>query len=253
MSELLAVLGVTPRGRRGVSEPARSLVIVAGGRSRRLGRDKPLVEIGGRTILSRILDVAAHITDGVLAVREVLPFERALRAEAWELMDAEAGHPPGSVALRSTGGGRLLIVPDPVPDLGPLAGLASGMGAACAPVCLVVAGDLPFVSRGVVDGLSESLAGSPRYDAVVPRVGGRPQPLCAAYRREVRDLADRLLAPCTDPDASSPSMMSFLEQLHVRYVTAYDLRSATDLELITRGVDSPDDLAWATRRAAGTD
>ncbi|MYE35880.1 MAG: NTP transferase domain-containing protein, partial [Gemmatimonadales bacterium] len=81
-----------------MSGPDRSLVIVAGGRSRRLGRDKPLVEIDGRTVLSRILEATAHVEDTVLAAREVPPFRRALAAEGWEL-DADSAGPPGSVAF----------------------------------------------------------------------------------------------------------------------------------------------------------
>lgn len=233
----------------------RSLVVVAGGRSRRLGRNKPLVEIGGRTVLSRILEATAHIADAVLAVREVRPFRRALATEGWEPAAegresaAEGAGPPGSVALRSPKGRTLLIVPDPVPDLGPLAGLASGLDAAHGAICVVLAGDLPFVTPDLVDRLSGELASDAELDAVVPRARGRAQPLCAAYRREVGRLAARLVArPAASVDPS-PSMMSFLERLRVRYLSAEQLTGIGDLETMVRGVDSRADLEWAERRA----
>lgn len=240
-----------------MSGPDRSLVIVAGGRSRRLGRDKPLVEIGGRTVLSRILEATAHIADAVLAVREVTPFRRALAADGWE-PGAEGAGPPGSVTLRNPQGRALLVVPDPVPDLGPLAGVASGLNAAPGAICVVLAGDLPFVTPGLVDHLSRELAGDAELDAVVPRARGRAQPLCAAYRREVGRLAARLVArPAASgdspPSISSPSMMSFLEELRVRTVTAEQLADMGDLERMVRGVDSRADLEWAERRAARSD
>ncbi len=226
----------------------RSLVVVAGGRSRRLGRNKPLVQIGGRTVLSRILEATAHIADAVLAVREVRPFRRALATEGWESA-AEGAGPPGSVALRSPKGRTLLIVPDPVPDLGPLAGLASGLDAAHGAICVVLAGDLPFVTPDLVDRLSGELASDAELDAVVPRARGRAQPLCAAYRREVGRLAARLVArPAASVDPS-PSMMSFLERLRVRYLSAEQLTGIGDLETMVRGVDSRADLEWAERRA----
>ena len=240
-----------------MSGPDRSLVVVAGGRSRRLGRDKPLVEIGGRTVLSRILEATAHIADTVLAVREVPPFRRALAAEGWEPVGegresgAEGAGPPDSVTLRSPNGRAFLIVPDPVPDLGPLAGLASGLAAAQASVCVVLAGDLPFVTRELVDALGATLAEDAERDAVVPRVRGRAQPLCAAYRREVREPAGRLLWGRSGPAHRSPAPMGLLDRLRVRYVEADDLPGVTDLDAATRGIDSLEDFAWATRRATG--
>ena len=190
-----------------MSGPDRSVVIVAGGRSRRLGRDKPLVEIGGRTVLSRILEATAQFADAVLAVREVPPFRRALVAEGWELgapgadrpgaastdpPGVEGADPPGSVALRSPQGRALLVVPDPVPDLGPLAGVASGLDAARGAICVVLAGDLPFVTADLVDRLSRELASDAELDAVVPHARGGAQPLCAAYRRAPPRPATRL-------------------------------------------------------------
>ncbi|WP_419861128.1 molybdenum cofactor guanylyltransferase [Candidatus Palauibacter sp.] len=238
-----------------MSGPDRSLVVVAGGRSRRLGRNKPLVEIGGRTVLSRILEATAQFADAVLAVREVPSFQRALATEGWEPA-AEGAGPPGSVALRSPKGRALLIVPDPVPDLGPLAGLASGLDAAHGAICVVLAGDLPFVTPDLVDRLSGELASDAELDAVVPLARGRAQPLCAAYRREVGRLAARLVArPAASADPSvnsSPSMMRFLERLRVRYVSAEQL-TGIDLETMVRGVDSRADLEWAERRAARPD
>lgn len=185
----------------------------------------------------------------VLAVREAPPFERALRAEAWVTGAPRANDPVGSTALRDPARRRLLIVPDPVPGLGPLAGLASGLRAARAPVCVVLAGDLPFVTPAFVDRLGEALPEDDGHDAVVPRVGGRRQPLCAAYRRNVYELAARMLEARPEPDAPSPSMRGFLDRLRVRELAADDLTGVGDLAAITRGIDNPADLAWATLNA----
>ena len=232
-----------------MSGPDRSLVIVAGGRSRRLGRDKPLVEIGGRTVLSRILEATAHIADTVLAVREVESFEGALGPEEWNPLTGDVNAPPRATSLGNTAGRHIRIVPDPVPERGPLAGLVSGLAAAQASVCVVLAGDLPFVTRELVDALGDTLAEDAERDAVVPRVRGRAQPLCAAYRREVREPAGRLLSDRSGPAHRSPALMCLLDRLRVRYVEADDLRGVTDLDAATRGIDSHEDLAWATRRA----
>ena len=238
-----------------MSGPDRSLVIVAGGRSRRLGCDKPLVEVGDRTVLSRILEATAHFEDTVLAVREVAPFRRALAAEGWELPDdresaAERADAPGSAALHSPQGRTLLVVPDPVPDLGPLAGLASGLDAARGEICVALAGDLPFVTSILVDHLSAELARDAASDAIVPHARGRPQPLCGAYRRSVGRLAARLVERAASSGGPSPSMMGFLDRLRVRTLTVDLLAGNGDLEAMVRGVDSRADLEWARHRAA---
>lgn len=227
-------------------------MIVAGGRSRRLGHAKPFVDVGGRTVLARILAAGAHIPDVVLAVRDVRPFRNALAAEGWDAGSGDAARPPGSVALRDPSGRTVIVVPDPVSDLGPLAGLASGLGAARGMICVVVAGDLPFVTPELVDRLSAELANDADADAVVPCARGQDQPLCAAYRTEVGRLATQLVEGSA-PDGASPSMMSFIERLRVRRVTPDDLAEVGDLEAMVRGVDSRDDLAWAVRHAARTD
>ena len=104
-----------------------------------------------------------------------------------------------------------------------------------------------------MDGLGEALAGAPEADAVVPRARDRPQPLCAAYRRDAGEVVGRLLAQQSKVGVRSPSMMSFLDRLRVRYVEAGDLPGSGNLDAITRGVDSPDDLIWAARYAARGD
>ena len=106
----------------------RSLVILAGGRSRRLGRNKSLVAIGGLTTLSRILAATSRIEDVVLAVREVWPFAVALEENGWEAVGRDDDRSPGSLSLVEPGGRELLIVPDPEPDLGPVATRANSGG-----------------------------------------------------------------------------------------------------------------------------
>lgn len=231
-----------------MSQVSRSLVILAGGHSRRLGRNKSLVSVGGPTTLSRILDATAQIEDVVLAVRDVWPFAVALEEKDWEPAGGGADRAPGSVAFLGSGGRTLLIVPDPVPDLGPVAGLASGLRLARARVSVVLAGDLPFVTAAFADRVMESLSRDLELDAVVPFVRGRAQPLCAAYRSEVADIAAALLQESREGEESA-SMMRLLDQLSVRYVGVDALADVGDLSTITRGIDGPEDLEWATRHA----
>lgn len=226
----------------------RSFLILAGGRSRRLGRNKALVEIAGRTTLSRILAATAPNEEVILAVREAWPFAVSLQEAEWESVAGEDDRPPGSVLLADPEGRRLLIVPDPEPDLGPVSGLANGLRACTARVAVVLAGDLPFVTAAFADRVSESLAPDLELDAVVPFVGGRAQPLCAAFRVEVADIATALLQEAAN-GGEPASMMRLLDKLSVRFVGVDALADVGELSVITRGIDSREDLEWAIRLA----
>ena len=237
-----------------MSGAAPSVVIVAGGESRRLGRAKPFVRIGGRAVLLRLLEATAHLPDRVLSVGSPAPFRRALAGEGWTRAAPPEESPReriGDVWEDAQGRRRLRLVPDPEPGMGPLTGLAAGLGAARGDVCVALAGDLPFVTRALVDALGAALGDDPERDAAVPRVGGRAQPLCAAYRRRARAEAARLAAG----GGHAASMMGLLERLSVRYLepeelaAASDLSAASDVAALTRGIDRPGDVEWARRRA----
>jgi molybdopterin-guanine dinucleotide biosynthesis protein A len=142
--------------------------ILAGGRARRLGGLlKPLLVVDGETILAR--------QRAVLAPR------------AAEIVIAVAG--PGPLAEQG-----LRAVVDAVPDAGPLAGLAAGLAASARPWLLAVAGDMPHLAPAVLDALlARAAAAGDTVDAVVPRVNGYPEPLCALYGRGAAPVVARYL------------------------------------------------------------
>ena len=102
-----------------------SFVVLAGGASRRMGRDKARIPVGGAPLLLRVLEPAA---------------EPAWRG-SWSPTGPAAtrtfsqSRPPGSWPLRT--------VTDRRPGRGPLAGLEAGLAAAAESACFVAACDLP--------------------------------------------------------------------------------------------------------------
>jgi len=106
----------------------------------------------------------------------------------------------------------------------------------------VVACDLPDVQPAVVTRLGEMSAG---YDAVVPRIGGEPQGVCALYQRSLASRIDGLL------NAGERSIRSLLAASRVRYVTEEELR-VIDPELRSfRNINTPADYeAWLTTQPA---
>ena len=133
---------------------AATLLLLAGGGSRRMGRPKALLPVGGATLLEWIAERLAPEFQGLLvAAREP---EQV---------------PPGL---------RPHFVPDLRPGAGPLAGIEAGLAATDHEAVFAVACDMPRVEPELARRLLAEAAG---YDAAVPRVGGRPEPACAAYRR----------------------------------------------------------------------
>src|SRR5947209_3261783 len=97
-------------------------IILAGGRSRRMGRDKALLRIEGETLLERTVRVTRALADEVIVV----------------------GRP------RLEGPGGVLRLEDERPDSGPLGGLYTGLRHASNAVTIVVACDLPNVETAVL-------------------------------------------------------------------------------------------------------
>lgn len=217
-----------------------SAVILAGGASRRLGRDKARVEIGGRPLLARVLDAAAPSADELLLVsadREA--HGRTLRDAGWRIDDS----------------GRLRLLSDRRPGRGPLAGLEAGLAEARHDLCLALACDLPFLPPEVPARLLDALArwregagasGPPR--AVVPVAGGRRQSLCVAVERRAGAAAVACL------DADEPSVAAWLERLEVREITLQEMAAGHEEPGAARrwmmDVDTPDALEEARRLAA---
>lgn len=124
-----------------------SLVILAGGRSTRMGRDKAGLPVAGVTLLVWMI--------------------RRLGPEFAETIVAGGPAPEGVREAR-----------DLRADAGPLAGIEAGLLAARSPFAFVVACDMPRASARLAAALLLRCAG---HDAAVPRVNGRAQPTCAAY------------------------------------------------------------------------
>jgi molybdopterin-guanine dinucleotide biosynthesis protein A len=214
----------------------RSVLVLAGGRSRRLGRDKAWVEVGGAPVLARVLRAAreALATDDpdlLVSVTDAAPFEARFSVD---LANEFAG---------------VRLIEDDVSGAGPVAGLARGLAAARGDVVAVLAADLPFVGAALIDGLFRSLAGDDAVDVVVPLVDGREQLLCAGYRASVAARAADLMAGLS-AGPSGPSVAALLHTLHVSRVVTVAALSPGELAIQCRGIDTPADLAWAHEEAA---
>lgn len=141
-----------------------SAVILAGGKSSRMGRDKARLEVGGQILLARQIQLA----------REAGATEVFLSGRA-ETDYAEFG---------------CWVLPDKYPGAGPLAGIERALDAASSDRLLVLAVDLPEMNA---DLLKRLLANCSENAGVIPRLNGNIEPLAAIYPKAAHPLVEVLL------------------------------------------------------------
>jgi molybdopterin-guanine dinucleotide biosynthesis protein A len=132
--------------------PDFSAFVLAGGLSSRMGTDKAFLELDGRTLLDRALDLLHALTPEARIVGPASKF---------------AAFGP--------------VVEDVYPGRGPLAGIHAALSSSATGVNLMLAVDLPFVTESLLRFIVEQARASGAV-VTVPRIAGGFQPLCAAYR-----------------------------------------------------------------------
>ncbi|QDV37811.1 molybdenum cofactor guanylyltransferase [Tautonia plasticadhaerens] len=186
-------------------------IVLCGGMSRRMGRPKEWLTIGGETFVGRVVRLAS--TRASIVVVSAAPGQ--------DLPPL----PPGVEVVR-----------DPVPDLGPLRGIASGLGALVGRVewAFAAAADAPMLEPRWIDRLRE--LASVEFDLVLPHVDGREHPLAALYRPEAAAPAALALL---DSGASRLGLLP--RSLRTRVVVAEELAGVDPRFQTLRNVNRPED------------
>ena len=206
--------------------PGSAGVVLAGGRSSRMGTPKAALEWHGSTLLRRTVGILARATGGPVVV---------VRAHGQELPDLPAD---------------VRVVDDPREGKGPVQGLAAGLGALTdrADVAFVSSTDMPFLHpafiRRVLRAVHEGA------DVGLPVARGYPQPLAAAYRTSLAAIAEQLVTE----DRLRPAFL--FEQCQVTRLDEAALRDDPVLAALDPGLDSvvnvnePDDYRTARDKPA---
>ena len=183
-------------------------IVLAGGQSQRMGRDKASLLLGEQTLLQHVAAILQTMFPRVLvSVRQ----------------------PRTDIALPQ--------ICDTHADAGPLAGLYAALTHAETPWIFAVATDMPFIQPALIDYLARQRDG---FQAVVPVVHGHPQPLAAFYATSCLDPFRTLLE-----GSGKRSLRTALEQLKVCYVDESDLLAADPGLRSFFDLDTPQDVAEA--------
>jgi molybdenum cofactor guanylyltransferase len=188
-----------------------TLLVLAGGDSRRMGRTKAWLEVGDTTLLRWVIDRLGPSFSEVVA-------SFAEPEQVQELVPCR-------------------VVFDRTTSVGPLAGLEAGLMTARNEVTFAVACDMPYVTRELAE---MAVAASYGCDAAIPRIDGRPEPTCAAYRRSALPKITAAL------DAARFKASDLAESLDVTWLEGLDPDQF-------RSLNAPDDYERFRRELARGD
>ncbi len=164
-----------------------TLLVLAGGEARRMGRPKAWLEVGDSTLLKWVADrLGGEFAEILVSFAEPEQIEQ---------------HIPYRVVFdRRTG-------------KGPLGGIEAGLHAARTEVSFAVACDMPYVTPDLA---RMAVAAAMRCDAAVPRLADRPEPVCAAYSKTALRTISRAL------DSGRLKAADVLDELDVTWLDGLD-------------------------------
>jgi len=181
-------------------------IILAGGKSIRMGQDKAFIEINGVPIILRVFAVLDRLFRETIIV--------ANQKETY----AELNIP---------------VYSDLVPGQGALGGLYTGLLHSTFPYSFCVACDMPFLDRALIEYL---LTRIDQYDAVVPRTSDGLQPLHAIYSKQCLEPIRHLL------DLEKTKIMDFYPLIRLQIVDEKDFLTLDPERKSFTNVNTPDEL-----------
>lgn len=196
-----------------------SSIVLAGGKSSRLGYDKVFKSVGDRNLLDLVLNCVAPLSQETILV---------------------AASKNGPVIADKYPGLKLAF--DVYPGKGPLGGVYTGLLISTSFHNLVVASDMPFLNLALLNYMIQLSAD---YDLVVPRVGELVEPLHAVYARSCRDPMEQLLK------RNELSLHRLFPMVRTRYVEIDEIDRFDPEHLSFFNVNTRADLLQAEEIARG--
>ena len=192
-------------------------IILAGGKSSRLGRSKALQVIEDKSLIQWVVDRLAILSTEIIiatAHGEAIPCSSAV---------------------------RLKTVADIYPGKGPLVGIYSGLIASSSPRAIVVGCDTPFLSVGLLEYMIQIC---PTFDVVIPRIKNKLEPLCAVYSKDCSGPIQGLL------EQDERRIRKFFSMVKVKYVEEDEINKFDPKHLSFFNINNQDDLERARKLAA---
>ena len=181
----------------------RSVIILCGGRSRRMGKDKGSLVLNDKPMLIHVLDTVKEIADEIVLV---LRDQEQIDKYKTILRDIEVS---------------IKIVTDETKDQGPLVGILTGLSHISSEYAQILPCDSPFISKSFVLKMFE-IAEAKKFDAVVPIWDdGHIEPLHSLYKKDIVDIGKNLIKK------ERYNVKSLIYNLNVKYVDVEELDEST--------------------------
>jgi molybdenum cofactor guanylyltransferase len=185
-------------------------IILAGGKGRRLGREKAWVDLGGRSLLQHAVSNFEFLNSEIVIVKA-----------------AEGKLPPVSAGV------TLKVVQDYVSGKGPMAGILAGLEVSKYRFNMLMACDMPFPNTNLVRYM---VALASDYDIVAPRAGKYFEPLMAVYSKDTITEIKKLLAQ------NMLKVNELFGRVHTRFVESSEIDRFDPDRLSFLNINTPADL-----------
>ena len=192
-------------------------IILAGGKSTRLGQSKALQAIQGKSLIQWVIDRLAVLSTEIIIVT----------AHGEEI---PCSSPVG-----------IKTVADIYPHRGPLVGIYSGLAASSCSRAIIVGCDTPFLSVRLLEHMTQV---SSAFDVVVPRIEDKVEPLCAIYSRNCLIAIEALL------EQNELRISRLFNMVTARYIEEHEINAFDPEHLSFFNANSQADLDTARKLAA---
>ena len=196
-----------------------SCIVLAGGKSLRLGYDKVLETIGNTSLLERVISRVNLLSSEVIIVT------------ANELTNLELVDYP-----------KLRILCDIYPGQGPIGGIYTGLATSTSFYNLVVASDMPFLNHNLLHYMIQLSA---NFDLVVPRVGNLVEPLHAVYTKRCLASIEQMIKQ------DKLSVNQLFQLVKTRYVETEEIERFDPKHLSFFNINTKADLKRARELVRG--
>lgn len=176
----------------------KSAVILSGGKNTRMNyKTKAFLEFKGNTFIERTLDVISDYEEKIISCNDIEKYK--------DFKD------------------RASIVLDQFKEIGPIGGIYSSLKVSKFSYSLVIASDMPFLNKNVLNYLGEYDFDN---DALIPVVDGRIQPLCGIYKKDILSTIEKMI------NEKDYRLKSLLSNIDTKYINISEKENFSNINTV---------------------
>lgn len=178
-------------------------IILAGGKSSRMGREKGLIELNGKMFIQHVVDALRPLVDEIIIVANNSEYDKL----------------------------GYKVLADQIKDCGPMGGIYTGLSASKTQKNIVLSCDIPDVSPKL---LRQLLFQSENFEVTIPVHNGWSEPLCAVYDRSCAGKLKELL------EKKEFKMRDALKNMNANYINMVPGECFSEADLVN--INTPEEL-----------